>query len=97
MPMLFVPGNYWCEKVSMVRELLLQAEVYVYEQNGEIQGFIGTAGGYDCGDFVDRLPLRGIGKQLLDHVKHLHPVLLLSVYRKNLSAAAFITGRDFLR
>ena len=37
-------GNHWCEKVSMVRELLLQAEVYVYEQNGEIQGFVGLQG-----------------------------------------------------
>ena len=80
----FVPGNYWCEKVSMVRELLLQAEVYVYEQNGEIQGFVGLQGDMIAGIFVDRLHRSGgIGKQLLNHVKHLHPVLLLSVYRKN--------------
>lgn len=55
----FVPGNYWCEKVSMVRELLLQAEVYVYEQNGEIQGFVGLQGDMIAGIFVDRLHRSG--------------------------------------
>lgn len=48
------------------------------------------------GFLVDRLHRsRGIGKQLLDHVKHLHPVLLLSVYRKNLSAVAFYNREGF--
>ena len=94
----FCARNYWCEKVSMVRELLLQAAESMYMNKTVRYRALWDCRGYDCRDFCgSAAPLRGLGKQLLDHVKHLHPVLLLSVYRKNLSAAAFITGRDFLR
>ena len=37
----FIPKQYWQNNFELVKELLLQATVYVYEQNQEIQGFIG--------------------------------------------------------
>ena len=37
----FISSQYWQNNFELVKELLLQATVYVYEQNQEIQGFIG--------------------------------------------------------
>lgn len=37
----FISAQYWESNYELVKEMLLQAEVYVYESNGEIQGFIG--------------------------------------------------------
>ena len=66
----FISAQYWESYYELVKEMLLQAEVYVYENNGEIQGFIGLNGEYVEGIFVrDRLQSQGIGKLLLDFVK----------------------------
>lgn len=40
----FIPKEYWEANYSMVEEQILQAEVFVYEADGEIQGFIGIVG-----------------------------------------------------
>ena len=34
----FISSQYWQNNFELVKELLLQATVYVYEQNQEIQG-----------------------------------------------------------
>lgn len=49
----FIPRGYWESKVPMVREQLLQAEVCVYGQAGEVLGFAGMQGDYLAGIFVD--------------------------------------------
>lgn len=48
----FIPAQYWKRNLELVKELLLQATVYVYEDNYEIQGFIGMNGEYIEGIFV---------------------------------------------
>ena len=86
----FVPADYWVSNVPMVRELLLQAELSVYELNGEIQGFVGMQDDYLAGIFVDKnYRSMGIGKQLLDHIKKSHPTFTLNVYRRNMQAVEF--------
>ncbi|MFR7971908.1 MAG: hypothetical protein ACLU8C_05935 [Lacrimispora saccharolytica] len=50
----FIPRNYWESNAPMVREQLLQAEIYVYETDGKILGFVGLQGDYLAGIFVDR-------------------------------------------
>lgn len=40
----FISSEYWKENRALVKELLLQAEVYVYEKDGEILGFAGLDG-----------------------------------------------------
>lgn len=37
----FIPAEYWKSNFKSVKEALLLAEVYVYEYDTEIQGFIG--------------------------------------------------------
>ncbi len=73
-----------------------QAEVYVYETEGKIKGFLGITGEYIAGIFVDKTAQsRGIGKQLLDHAKKGKTHLTLQVYQKNKRAAAFYRREGF--
>ena len=37
----FIPGQYWKNNIDLVKEMLPQAEVYVYENDCQIEGFIG--------------------------------------------------------
>ena len=92
----FIPKEYWLAHFSAVQEQILQAEIFVCETDHVIRGFIGITDGYIAGIFVDR-PFRshGIGKQLLDFTKQLHPSLSLSVYQKNQKAVSFYLREGF--
>ena len=57
----FVEKEYWEMHIPMVKEQLLQAEVYVYEEQGKIQGFAGMQEDYLAGIFVKK-EFRGTGK-----------------------------------
>lgn len=86
----FVPADYWKSSAPMVRELLLHAELTVYELDGEVQGFVGMQDDYLAGIFVDKNHRSmGIGKQLLEHIKTSHPTFTLNVYRCNRQAVEF--------
>ena len=66
----FIPEQYWKSNFGLVKEMLSQAEVYVYENDRNIQGFTGLNGEYIEGIFVsDEMQSHGIGKMLLDYVK----------------------------
>lgn len=86
----FIPAQYWKDNFELVKELLLQAEVYVCEENREIKGFIGINGEYIEGIFVsDKNQSQGIGKRLLDYIKNKKFGLALRVYQKNTRAISF--------
>jgi len=86
----FVPAAYWQAQAPMVRAQLLQAEVYVWEREGRILGFVGMQGDYLAGLFVDgAFRSRGIGKQLLDYIKGRRSAFFLQVYQQNRRALAF--------
>ena len=92
----FIPAQYWKSNFELVKELLSQAEVYVYESGQEIQGFIGLNGEYIEGIFVpDKLQSQGIGKHLLDYAKTKKIQLHLNVYQKNLPAIRFYQREKF--
>lgn len=79
---------------ELVKELLLQATVY--EQNQEIQGFIGLNDEYIEGIFVsNEMRSYGIGKALLNYVKNKRSKLFLNVYQKNIRAIAFYQREGF--
>ncbi len=93
----FIKEEYWKGHYREVRKLLPRAEVYVYEENGEIMGFIGADGPYIAGIFVDfRSRSMGIGKQLLDYVKLRKSTLTLQVYEKNERAVSFYRREGFM-
>lgn len=93
----FVPAAYWRNNFESVKEMLPQAEVYVYEEAGAIQGFVSLSGGYIEGIFVSgEMQSQGIGKRLLDHMKAIKDTLHLSVYQKNTRAIRFYQREGFV-
>lgn len=92
----FVPPRYWRDHLSMVGELLPQALLYLWEEQGRVLGFAGLTGGYLAGIFVDAAARsRGIGSRLLDRAKADHRQLTLRVYRKNRRAVDFYLRNGF--
>ena len=84
----FISAQYWKRNFELVKEMLLQAEVYVYEsdQNND----------YIEGIFVsDKMQSQGIGKILLNDTKDKRNELRLNVYRKNTRAISFYQREGF--
>ena len=93
----FIPAQYWKSNFDSVKELLPQAEVYVYENGEKIQGFIGLNGEYIEGIFVSgEIQSQGTGKLLLDFVKERRSKLSLNVYQKNKKAIHFYQRAGFI-
>lgn len=91
----FVDPEYWRSCYNTVKAMIPQAEVYVSDDNG-VNGFIGIAGDYIAGIFVDSSARTGgIGSQLLDRAKENRQKLSLSVYKKNVTAVSFYRKRGF--
>ena len=94
----FIPAEYWENNFLPVKEMLLQAEVYVYtgEYKNEIEGFVGLDQEYIAGIFVRKeARSKGIGKALLDFVKGKKQELALNVYQKNERAVRFYERERF--
>ena len=92
----FIPAQYWKSNFEFVKEMLPQAEVYVYENDKEIQGFIGLNDEYIEGIFVsDEMQSQGIGKILLNYAKDKKYKLFLNVYQKNTRAISFYQREGF--
>ena len=93
----FIEKSYWQDHFDEVMEILPNASVYVYEDNGSIEGFIGLVDNYIAGIFISNdNQSRGIGRQLLHHVKGNHYELSLKVYEKNQRAVKFYLREGFL-
>lgn len=93
----FIPSSYWEEHVSLVRELLPQADVWVFEQEGRIDGFIGVVEqAFIAGLFIAaERQAAGIGSALLRHCQLLHNQLSLHVYVANNRAVQFYRKHGF--
>ena len=92
----FIPEQYWTSNYELVKEMMSQAEVYVYEDNKMIHGFVGLSNEYIEGIFVsDEMQSCGIGKLLLDYIKNKKVRLRLNVYQKNARALSFYQREGF--
>lgn len=86
----FVPASYWQNHYDEVKNALLQADIFVYEKDSKIIGFVGMAENYLAGIFVDsKYRGHGVGTKLLDFVKQSYGSFSLSVYEKNKKAVNF--------
>ena len=95
----FISKHYWMDNYDMVKKILPQAEIYVYENNGtkEIEGFIGLTDNYIAGLFVkEDMQSKGIGTQLLNYAKGIKSNMYLSVYNKNIRAIQFYQREQFV-
>lgn len=93
----FIDKNYWKDNFKIVKDLLLKAEIYVYEdEKGVIKGFIGLNNNYIEGIFVcENVQSKGIGKKLVDYAKQIKSNLSLKVYKKNIRAIKFYQRENF--
>ena len=92
----FISNQYWKSNYELVKEMMSQSEVYVYEDDKMIQGFVGLNAEYIEGIFVsDEMQSCGIGKLLLDHIKNKKLRLRLNVYQKNTRALSFYQREGF--
>ncbi len=92
----FIPKEYWLSHYSEVQEALLQAEVFVYDKDGEILGFAGMIKEHIAGIFVDKnCRSRKIGNLLLNYIKERYNAISLNVYQKNKRAVAFYNKEGF--
>lgn len=95
----FISKLYWESNYEMVKKILPDAEVYVYEDTNtnEILGFIGLMDNHIAGLFVkEDAQSQGIGKKLLDYVKTTKNHLTLSSYKKNFRAVYFYQREHFV-
>lgn len=92
----FIENTYWEGKYAEVKKMMPAAELYVYEENNAILGFVGLMDTYLAGIFIDTTyQSRGIGKQLVDVAKDSKERLLLQVYTKNKRAVSFYSREGF--
>jgi Acetyltransferases len=93
----FIDSGYWRANFETVKNIIPKAAVFVYEQDGNIQAFIGLMENHIAGIFVsDNFRSKGIGKLLLDHAKAKHGELYLNVYKKNSRAIHFYLREGFV-
>ena len=95
----FISKCYWVDNYDVVKNILPQAEIYVYENDitNQIEGFIGLTSNFVAGLFIkEGVQSNGIGKQLLDHAKGIKLELKLNVYDKNTRAIKFYMREQFV-
>ncbi|MEQ2677415.1 GNAT family N-acetyltransferase [Enterocloster citroniae] len=91
----FIGEEHWKQNYESVKSVLPNAEVYVYEEAGEIRGFIGMDADYIAGLFIkEEYRGRGIGHRLIETVKR-KKRLSLHVYERNTGAVAFYRAEGF--
>ncbi|MFR1776814.1 MAG: GNAT family N-acetyltransferase [Clostridia bacterium] len=93
----FIEREYWENNYNYVKEILPNAEIYVYVIENHIVGFIGLNQNYIEGIFIDaHSQSKGIGTLLLNKVKEDRNTLTLSVYKKNVNAIKFYKKNNFI-
>lgn len=93
----FIDKSYWENSADTVKSLLPNADLFIYQKEDSIKGFVGiTEGTYIAGLFVkDGFQSQGIGQKLLEHCKKLYPRLELDVFIENDKAVQFYLKNGF--
>ena len=93
----FISKDYWQANYDYVKAALPDATIFVYEDDGEIKGFIGIVeNSYIAGLFVSqKYQSNGIGAKLLNRCKQEYPFLKLDVYAQNVNAVNFYKKHGF--
>lgn len=93
----FIQKEYWINNYDLVKQMLPLADIYIFEENNVIKGFIGiTEGNYIAGLFVKKEYQReGIGRNLIDYCKCKYSFLKLDVFMKNKNAVNFYYKNGF--
>ena len=87
----FIEKEFWESKVIDMREIYLPgSEIFVFEEDGMIKGFVALCGETLAAIFVSPNEQgKGIGKQLVDKSKEVSKNLNLTVYKENRDSIEF--------
>ena len=101
LPLLLIPLSRLlsglCKRATMKEKYLPLAENFIFEEEGQLAGFISLVGERVCALFVaPEMQGRGIGRALLEHAKILKGRLSLRVYRENERALSFYEKCGFV-
>ncbi|NRT79755.1 N-acetyltransferase [Clostridium beijerinckii] len=93
----FIPKEYWRDNFELVKQMLPSADIYIFEENNIIKGFIGIVEqNYIAGLFVKKEYQReGVGKKLIEYSKSKYDNLTLHVFTKNVTAVNFYMKNNF--
>lgn len=93
----FIPKEYWKDNFELVKQMLPSADIYIFEENNVIKGFIGIVEqNYIAGLFVKKEYQReGVGKKLIEYCKSKYAHLTLHVFTRNTSAVKFYMKNNF--
>lgn len=93
----FIEKEYWINNFDLVKKLLPDAKVYIFQEDNIIKGFIGVIeDGYIAGLFVkEEYQREGIGEKLIKYIKPKYNQLKLDVYSKNKNAIKFYLKNNF--
>lgn len=93
----FIPKEYWKDNFELVKQMLPSADIYIFEENNIIKGFIGIVEqNYIAGLFVKKEYQReGVGKKLIEYCKSKYDNLTLHVFTKNITAVNFYMKNNF--
>ncbi len=93
----FIPKEYWDSNYNYVKNILPNAEIYVYIIKEKIVGFLGVDKNYIEGIFIEENnQSKGVGTSLLNTVKENRSNLKLNVYKKNTNAISFYKKNGFV-
>lgn len=93
----FIEKEYWINNFDLVKKLLPDTKVYIFQEDNIIKGFIGVIeDGYIAGLFVkEKYQREGIGEKLIKYIKPKYNQLKLDVYSKNKNAIKFYLKNNF--
>ncbi|VTP62246.1 Uncharacterized N-acetyltransferase YjaB [Leclercia adecarboxylata] len=94
----FIDAQYWQESEPVVREVYLpSAETWVWEEKGQLRGFISVMqSAYVGALFVEPAYAgQGIGHALIHHVQQRYPSLSLEVLPEEQSGGEFLPCSGF--
>ena len=86
------------ERKKIPEEYIPRTEIWVYEQNNKVVGFITLINELIYAFFVDTDFQRiGIGRELMEHAKSLRPFLELYVFKENKIGRNFYDKCGFIK
>jgi len=94
----FLGALYWHKRYDSVRTNIKQAQTTVYENRGEIQGFVclSTEAEVIALCVSAHSQHRGLGIRLVDQAKQLFPCLSIKCFKKNERSVKFLLNRGFI-
>lgn len=94
----FLPAEFWdSERDDLKNKYLPTAETWVFEEEGEVVGFISLLGNAIGGLFV--MPSsqgKGIGRQLIEYARTMKTNLSLQVFKENIKSRHFYEKCGFI-